>query len=237
MKKLFAFTMVSILSLVVLGLGSCQRSSDDIYNDTQSAGRHMARGIKTLAGYHGESREISNPDDFYGRRANTQNSDFIAFEDDQIQTLEVAEDEMHPQPFETPGESGSSIPGIDGFTDPELVPELAEVFKHVHFEYNKSVIKGQENFAIIMGVADWLKNHPNVYIFVEGHCDSRGPSAYNFALGANRSNAVRNMLIKEGVSYDRIYTISYGKERPLVDGEGEAIWQLNRRGQFKVYEK
>lgn len=232
--KRFLTTLLFLLNTLAL-TPSCQRSSDDVWNDTQSAGRHVARGAKTLLGMHGESRQINSADDFNDPSGTQRaNSDFIGFEDDPA--LRISDSELMIA-RETPGEAGSSIPGIDAFRDPSLDPALAEVFRNVHFEYNSSLIKGDENLAIIAQVADWMKTHPTTYIFVEGHCDSRGPAAYNFALGANRSNSVRNMLIQEGVDHDHIFTISYGKERPLVEGEGEEIWCLNRRGQFKVYEK
>lgn len=232
MKRLFVQFAVS---LCVLQLStSCQRSSDDVWNDTQSAGRHVARGVKTAFGYHGESREINSPDEFDVASAGAANPEFVAFDDE---AMRVGSSDAILQAHETPGEAGSSIPGIEAFRDPALDPELAEIFKHIHFDYNSSLVKGEQNLAIILSMSEWLKNHPNVYVFVEGHCDSRGPAAYNLALGANRSNAIRNLMIKEGVVYDRIFTISYGKERPLVEGEGEEIWTANRRGQFKVYEK
>lgn len=236
MKKPFARALLPLI--MIFGATSCQRSTDDVWNDTQSAGRHMARGVKTLAGYRGESRQIGSPSEFDDYQpANSRNNDFVGFEDDPNTGIRVGDSETTPQPNETPGESGSAIPGIEQFKDPELDPELVEIFKHIQFDYNSSLVKGEDNFVIITNISDWLKSHPNVYVFVEGHCDSRGPAAYNFALGANRSNAIRNMLIKDGISYDRVFTISYGKERPLIEGEGEEIWRVNRRGQFKVYEK
>lgn len=231
--------VIGRIALTVLALGlstSCQRSSDDVWNDTQSAGRHVARGVKTAFGYHGDSREINSQDEFDSNYAagHAAQGDFIGFDDD---TMRISGSDTIMQAHETPGEAGSSIPGIEAFKDPALDPELAEIFKHVHFDYNSSLVKGDENMSVVLSMADWLKSHPNVYIFVEGHCDDRGPDAYNFALGANRSNAVRNMLIKEGVVYDRIFTVSYGKQRPLVEGDGEQVWGVNRRAQFKVYEK
>ena len=229
MRRLFAL-------FVLLAASSCTRSSDDVWNDTQSAGRHMSRGVKTLCGFHGESRQINSNDEFdaAGDVGLQPKSDFIGFDD--ASQIRVGDEEVL-QAQETPGEDGSSIPGIDAFQDPSLDPALAEIFKHVHFEYNSSLIKGDENIAIITTMGDWMKARPGVYLFIEGHCDSRGPSAYNFALGANRSNAVRNLLIQEGIDHDHIFTISYGKERPLVDGEGEEIWKQNRRAQFKIYER
>jgi len=236
MKRLFK-SIVLLLTILLVSAG-CHRSSDDVWNDTQSASRHMARGIKTLCGIHGESREINSADEFDdepGRANYEQDFDFVGL--DEAANPRISGSENLSQPKETPGESGSPIPGIEAFKNPASSPELAAVFKNVHFDYNSSLIKGDDNLAILSRISDWLKSHPNAYIFVEGHCDSRGPAAYNFALGANRSNAVRNTLINDGVVYDRIFTISYGKEQPLVEGEGEEIWKINRRAQFKVYEK
>lgn len=237
MKRIFS-GIILVLTTFVLSTG-CQRSSDDVWNDTQSAGRHMKRGVKTLCGIHGESRQINSADEFDDQAEvyqDEQDFDFLGFEE--APSFRVGEREsLTQQPKETPGEAESSIPGIESFKDPSRVPGLSEVFKNIYFEYNSSLIKSNDNLATLSAIATWLKAHPNVYIFVEGHCDDRGPAAYNFALGANRSNAVRNALINDGVIYDRIFTVSYGKEQPLVEGQGEEIWKINRRAQFKIYEK
>jgi peptidoglycan-associated lipoprotein len=232
--------------LVVMGIAvffaSCSRSSDEVWNDTQSAGRHVKRGVQTLGGKHGESREVRDPKDFLGEdesAANTKTSDdFIALEDDLGELhMRVGDDVSLPAPRETPGELGSTIPGIASFQDPAYDPTLAPIFQNVHFAYNSSLIKNNEDIVTLQKMGQWLKNHPQVFVFIEGHCDSRGPAAYNMALGANRANAVRDFLIKEGVFFERLFTVSYGKEKPLIEGEGEEVWSLNRRAQFKVYEQ
>jgi peptidoglycan-associated lipoprotein len=82
-----------------------------------------------------------------------------------------------------------------------------------------------------------MKQHPQTYIFVEGHCDERGPAAYNLSLGSRRSNSVRNELVKQGVDLNHVFTISYGKERPVAVGNGEEFWLQNRRAQFNTFEK
>lgn len=70
---------------------------------------------------------------------------------------------------------------------------------------------------------------------MEGHCDERGPEAYNLALGSRRAHAVRNMLLQQGVHPDQVFTISYGKERPLVMEHHDEGWAQNRRAEFKIY--
>ncbi len=82
----------------------------------------------------------------------------------------------------------------------------------------------------------FLNQHPNISFTIEGHCDSRGSTEYNLALGDQRASAVKNALITAGISASRIKTISYGKEKPFCLEENEACWQQNRRGHF-VYQK
>jgi peptidoglycan-associated lipoprotein len=212
---------------------SCRRSSDDVWNDTKSAGRHVKRGVKTLGGKHGESRQVNTTQDF---GADAKNDDFVALGGDKGQNINI-NDESLPQAKETPGELGSKLPGIEGFRDPLEDPKLAPIFQHIHFDYNSSLVKSDENFGVITKIADYLKKNKSTYIFVEGHCDKRGPAAYNMALGANRANAVRNMLAKEGVDSEHVFTISYGKEKPLAEGDTEDAYRVNRRAQFRIYEQ
>lgn len=77
--------------------------------------------------------------------------------------------------------------------------------------------------------AEWLARYPKVKVTVEGHTDDRGTREYNLALGDRRANAAKNFLAAQGVDATRITTISYGKERPAVDGADEAAWAKNRR--------
>jgi len=141
------------------------------------------------------------------------------------------------QPRETPGDPGSSIPGISAFQDPSMNPQLSGIFRNVTFEYNSNLVKGQVNLETIHNVANYMRSNPNCYVFVAGHCDERGPEAYNLALGSRRSNAVRNLLLQEGVNPDNVFTISYGKEQPMYYDHNEECWEQNRRGEFKVYQR
>ncbi|MDR0296675.1 MAG: peptidoglycan-associated lipoprotein Pal [Rickettsia sp.] len=97
----------------------------------------------------------------------------------------------------------------------------------VFFAFNKSDIS-QKAKEQLNKQADWLKNHPLANATIEGHCDDRGTREYNLALGERRAEAVRKYLTNLGVR-NRLDTISYGKERPAVDGDNEAAWAQNRR--------
>ncbi len=225
--------------MLCVALGGCCRNNDNIWDDTKTCGRHMNRGIRTLGGKNGDSRAVCNPDEFYCvDEVSSQPpvaEDFVPLTDD-ARGSDIGMKELStPQPRETPGDPGSSIPGIEAFHDPSTDAQLAAIFKNVHFEYNQHLIKGEDNLVILRKVADYMRSNPNTYVFVEGHCDERGPEAYNLALGARRANAIRDMLVNNGVHPDHVFTISYGKERPLVLDHHEEAWAQNRRGEFKIY--
>jgi len=117
-------------------------------------------------------------------------------------------------------------------TEEEL---FSQSVKDIYFEYDKFDISPDQQ-AALRGDIDFLKQHANVRFTIEGHCDERGSTEYNLALGDNRANSVKNALVQGGVSADRIKTISYGKEKPFCTQSNEQCWQQNRRGHF-VYQK
>ena len=106
---------------------------------------------------------------------------------------------------------------------------VAEVGDRVFFGYNEFDLTPQAR-ATIEHQAQWMKTYPSVNVMVEGHCDERGTREYNLALGEKRAMAVRNYLVANGVEAGRVQTISYGKERPAVQGADETSWAQNRRG-------
>ncbi len=83
--------------------------------------------------------------------------------------------------------------------------------------------------AVLAKQAEWLKARPNLKITIEGHCDERGTREYNLALGERRANAAKAYLVSLGIPAARLNTISYGKERPAIDGHDESAWSQNRR--------
>jgi peptidoglycan-associated lipoprotein len=121
-------------------------------------------------------------------------------------------------------------PGIEG--------EVFEsrLLKDIHFDFDKYDIR-PEDAGILKENAALLMNYPKVKIQVEGHCDERGTSEYNLALGERRANAAKRYLLSQGISSDRISSISYGEEKPLDPGHNEEAWSKNRRGHFVILSK
>ena len=103
----------------------------------------------------------------------------------------------------------------------------------VFFEYDSDEIgaEAEQNLRLKAAV---LAANPNVRLRIEGHADQRGSTEYNLALGQRRAEAVRAFLANYGVDPDRFTTVSYGKERPLVEGDDEEAWSRNRRAEFAV---
>jgi peptidoglycan-associated lipoprotein len=118
-------------------------------------------------------------------------------------------------------------------------PTEEDLFGHsvrdIFFDYDKSNIRPDQQ-AAVQADAQFLNQHSDISFTVEGHCDERGSTEYNLALGDQRASAVKSALASAGVSAGRIKTISYGKEKPFCMDSNESCWQQNRRGHL-VYQK
>ena len=103
----------------------------------------------------------------------------------------------------------------------------------VFFQYDSDEISGDAESKLLLKAAVLAAN-PNVRLRIEGHADQRGSTEYNLALGQRRAEAVRAFLANYGIDPDRFTTVSYGKERPLVEGDDEESWGRNRRAEFGI---
>ncbi len=98
----------------------------------------------------------------------------------------------------------------------------------VYFLYDQSELSGEAR-EILQQNAEILRRFENRPIVVEGHCDERGSTEYNLALGERRAATVKQYYINYGLPAELLRTISYGEERPEISGTGEEIWARNRR--------
>ena len=109
----------------------------------------------------------------------------------------------------------------------------AALTERVYFDYDSDELT-QAAEDLLQRKAAILRANPSVRLRIEGHADERGSTEYNLALGQRRAEAVRAYFGGYGIDAGRFTTISYGKERPLVEGTGEDAWSRNRRAEFGI---
>jgi peptidoglycan-associated lipoprotein len=133
----------------------------------------------------------------------------------------------------------------DAFVAPEAEPlqeaRVMQDFKDerqlqdVHFEYDRHVLDSQTK-SILRANADWLKKNPNARVEIQGHADERGTNNYNLGLGERRALQTKKYMVTLGIDESRLYTISYGEEKPFCFESNENCWWENRRAHFTVAE-
>lgn len=102
----------------------------------------------------------------------------------------------------------------------------------IFFEFDSSALSADSQ-AILKAKAEWMTRNGHLSIIIEGHCDNRGTTEYNLALGERRAEGVKRFMQDLGVPDSRIRTISFGEERPLDPGNDEDAWAKNRRAHFE----
>ena len=98
----------------------------------------------------------------------------------------------------------------------------------IYFDFDSTRIR-PEFSEVLAAHARYVSSLPNRVVRLEGHTDERGSREYNIGLGERRAQAIRQVLMLQGVSATQITTVSYGEERPAVSGSDEEAWSLNRR--------
>lgn len=126
------------------------------------------------------------------------------------------------------GPTQSNI-GEGNITDAEFHQDVKDVF----YDYDSYSIRPDAQSAIQQDAA-FLNQHPDLKVVVGGYCDERGSVEYNLALGENRANAAKQALVADGVSPQRLRTVSYGKEKQFCTEHTESCWQQNRRAAFSI---
>lgn len=115
----------------------------------------------------------------------------------------------------------------------EIIEVIRQNFKRVHFAFDSTTLD-EESKEALSDNAKLLQEHVDIRVQVQGHSDDRGTTDYNLALGQRRAHAIRDRLEQMGVPGGRVTLVSYGEERPRVEGSGESVWSENRRAEFRV---
>ncbi|HSR69035.1 MAG TPA: OmpA family protein [Acidobacteriota bacterium] len=128
-------------------------------------------------------------------------------------------------------EQGLEVQNID--PDLPLEERFKRAVKPVFFEFDEADLSAEARRTLDENI-EWLTLPENLSVrfLVEGHCDQRGSDEYNLALGELRAQVVKGYLVRGGVDPARIFTVSYGEERPFATGDSEEDYALNRRAHF-----
>ncbi len=113
------------------------------------------------------------------------------------------------------------------------IVQLQSALNKIYFDFDSSILSESARSTLTKNAGP-LTKEPTAKIRIEGNCDERGSAEYNLALGERRAKAAQRYLVTLGVTPDRISTISYGKEKPAIQGNNEAVWAKNRRDEFVV---
>lgn len=138
------------------------------------------------------------------------------------------------------GNAGAVAPAPTPAPAPEPTPEpeapVAQVVRvelDVKFDFDKAVVK-PNSYGDVKNLADFMKQYPATNVEVAGHTDSVGPDAYNQKLSQRRADAVKQVLVKDGVAANRVTSVGYGESRPVADNATEAGRAVNRRVEASV---
>jgi peptidoglycan-associated lipoprotein len=134
-----------------------------------------------------------------------------------------------PAPTNQPPVESQPIGAVPG-SQQDFVINVGE---RIYFDFDSYSIRGDAQ-PVLAAQAGWLRRYPNVRVRIEGNADQMGTREYNLALGARRANAVRDYLVSNGVTADRIATVSYGKEQPIDAGTGEEADAKNRNARTAI---
>ncbi len=125
------------------------------------------------------------------------------------------------QSYGTDERSGSAFSELDD-------PSSQLSVRIIYFEYDSSNVK-EEYRPVVEAHALYLSQNPGTTMTLEGHADERGSREYNLALGERRAQSIKQQMLLLGANADQIRLVSYGEERPAIDGHDEYSWQQNRR--------
>lgn len=212
MKKVF---IIFFCLLVV----SCQRSSNQTWEDVKTAKNYFTKAVSSLFGKDENGAVVEKEEDFFGSQ-----DEYIPLNDED---LNVASKGKYTS-------SKNTVP-ISKFQSPSQ--DISSIFKNLHFATDDHVLKDQKDLIIIQNISQYLKKHKNICLSIEGHCDERASAKYNMALGSRRANHIKTLLIRKGIDCGRLNTVSYGKEKPISFGHNPQDWKVNRRVEFKIFKK
>ena len=158
-------------------------------------------------------------------------------------SLAACQSRPKPGPSTAPPPTSTAPPSTMPATPPPSVSEgplpgsvqdfVINAGDRVYFDFDSYELRADAR-PVLDAQSAWLQRYPSVAVRIEGNADERGTREYNLALGARRSNSVREYLVSRGIAASRIATVSYGKEQPIDPGTSEDAYQRNRNAHTAI---
>lgn len=142
-----------------------------------------------------------------------------------------------PKKEESKKPAATAIPSASGSTalqQPANIQKLGAALENIYFDFDRSDLSSSARDTLSHDAEVILKEMKEANIRIEGNCDERGSAEYNLALGERRAKEAAKYLKALGVQPMRLSVVSYGKEKPAVQGNNEAAWAKNRRDEFVI---
>jgi len=205
-------------------LSGCCRTGDSAWEDRRMFGYYSEdKGWWEKSGVSSPEEEEFDPHD----------SRFVAFRDSDLCRQEAGGVESDLLVEEVFVDSNSMEVGRI-----EKVQARAKVcFQSVYFDTNRHEIMRKGDHEVLRRIAQYLRDHPEKGVILEGHCDQRGPELFNRSLGARRASEVFSFLKREGVDGQRMRVVSFGNEQPFDSRNNREAWARNRRVEFKIVDR
>jgi peptidoglycan-associated lipoprotein len=210
MKRLNLLQLVIVALLLVMSVTGCKKTP---------------KGVTTIPGSRSDVTDGVNPAPPINAGRNTAgpgNSGVLPRDPNLNQ---------NPVPAFDPNKANELTPGDRETIENMLADRAALAAETIYFDFDQSNIRASEK-GKLEAVASYLKNQPTHKVQIEGHCDERGTEEYNRSLGERRALAAREYLMSLGIAGDRVFTISFGEDKPADTGHDDAAWAKNRRGEF-----
>lgn len=137
-------------------------------------------------------------------------------------------------PSARPGDARPPSAPVDSRRPTEVRPSSDRMMV-IFFDFDQSGLRSDQLQRIETNLL-YLTENPDFNVLIEGHCDERGTTEYNYALGVRRAESVRDYFLRNGIADSRVRILSKGEEEPIDDGHNDSAWNRNRRAEFRFFD-
>jgi len=217
--RILAWGLVLMLAVLAMGCGHRSSHGSQAHSKKFNKDRMVAHqpAASDLTSVSGTSGKIAGGEGYFP----TESGTFSDLLEDQALIQEDPKFGQEGQAGGSPNDYWLNRTRAEQFT-------AQSGLEDVHFEFNSTQLSERAK-TVLMANAQWLKAHPDAEVTIEGHCDERGTSSYNYVLGEKRAVRTKAYLASLGVPDEQLHVMSFGKDNPACWESTEPCFQKNRR--------